>query len=49
MAKEDLLRFANDNKPAEFAAEFKTQLQQVVAQKLTAPAQTAAPEGETGE
>lgn len=39
MAREDLLRFANDKKPADFAAEFKTQLAQVVAQKLTAPKQ----------
>jgi hypothetical protein len=39
MSQEDLLRFANDKKPADFAAEFKTQVAAVVAQKLTSPKQ----------
>ena len=46
MSKEDLLRFANENKPADFAAEFKSQIDVAVAKKLTAPEQ--APAQETG-
>jgi hypothetical protein len=49
MSKEDLLRFANDQKPADFAAEFKTQIGVAVAQKLTAPKEAPAELGDEGE
>lgn len=48
MAKEDLLRFANDKKPADFAAEFKTHLEVAVAKKLTAPKEAPADTGGEG-
>ena len=43
MSKEDLLRHANEKRPADFTAEFKSQVSVAVAQKLTAPKQEVAP------
>lgn len=49
--KQDLLRFANENKPADFAAEFKSHLDVAVAKRLTAPKEAPAQAGgeEAGE
>lgn len=35
MSKEDLLKFANEKKPADFTKEFKTQLDSAIQKKLT--------------
>lgn len=45
MSKQDLLRFANEKKPADFAAEFKNHLAVAVAKKLTAPKEAPAATG----
>lgn len=47
MSKEDMLRHANNNKPVDFAAEFKAHVDVEVAKRLASQtkAPAAAPEG----